>query len=204
MVYDIKPKSLVDIVKFEKGSRIGRKHIREAWNRCGFDPFWERYYFPWNTPNWDNLTGFEFNGYNLSPMARMFGIGQFRKAFFDAGGRKLGYNLFMQQNGVENEWVPKEGANPRGFFEVEFDEGMHPHAMRINYSKGKMGLFHDPLMDYVLQHPENPDLLVGLAYWSVFGLDLGRAGFFILEKAGEIPKERMDDVETLNIVNKYV
>ena len=150
-------------------------------------------------PDLDGLVGWEFRGINRLPLngvpvAQLVGIKKFMKGFFRAeDGRVMGYNCPVVQNVLDGRWhtKPSDTAPTRfGFYEVaQVDptarDNQYLHAVLLDYGKGGNKPL-DPtrgLRDYVIQvDPENPDLLLGKAYYAVGPGRIGGLNYFILER----------------------
>ncbi len=144
------------------------------------------------TPEWDQLRGFEFRGFNVGTPPKLLGIQKFKKGFFNKSDQPFGYNIPVMQNGLYGKWISKpHDENPKrfGWYSVgpvdpNAKENKEPHAFLINYHDGNNPL-HDGswiLRDYIVQvDHDNPDLYLGKAF-----LALGPArvfsNFFIIER----------------------
>ena len=153
------------------------------------------------TPGLEDLVGFEFKGYNLPFITQVLGFRKFKKGFFldfgqtVEGGMVSGYNVVVNQNGLEDPWVasPSE-ENPKrhGFYRVyrvrpSEKDNFYPNALLLNYGIGDNPILNPArlLRDYLVQvDPANKDLLLGKAY---FALGPARAfpSFFVLERYNE-------------------
>ncbi len=149
-------------------------------------------------PSLEGLVGYEFKGYNLPFITRILGFRKFKKGFFLEPGQSTekgeisGYNVVVAQNRLQDPWLAEPNdANPKrhGFYRAykvrrsEVDDA-YPNALLLNYGLGGNPRWNPAglLRDYLVQvDPENPDLLLGKAY---FALGSARAfpSFFVLER----------------------
>ena len=69
------------------------------------------------TPDIKKLIGYEFRGYNLTPVATILGIRKFTKGFYLKDGKKpFGYNIPVLQNSPYEPWTYKPSdENPKRF-----------------------------------------------------------------------------------------
>jgi hypothetical protein len=150
------------------------------------------------TPALAGLVGYEFKGYNLPFVTQILGFRKFKKGFFlDSGqssekGEISGYNVVVEQNRLQDPWIAKPSdANPKrhGFYRVyrvresEVDD-LYPNALLLNYGLGGNPRWNPAglLRDYLVQvDPENPDLLLGKAYFAI-GSQRAFPSFFVLER----------------------
>ena len=145
------------------------------------------------TPAIDNLTGFEYRGYNHPHLMALLGIRKFIKGFVtDGQGASFGYNTPVRQNGLDGAWsaLPDEDRPKRfGFFRVvpvapDAPDNAYRHAILLDYGRGGNAPYDVTrvLRDYVVRiAPGSDELLLGKAY-----LALGRVrlplSFFLLER----------------------
>ncbi len=150
-------------------------------------------------PDLDGLVGWEFRGINRLPLndlplATIVGIKKFAKGFFRAeDGRVMGYNCPVVQNVLDGRWHTKPSdAMPKrfGFYAVHpvdptARDNNYLHAILLDYGKGGNARL-DPtrgLRDYVVQvDANNPDLLLGKAYYAIGPGRIGGLNYFILER----------------------
>jgi len=150
------------------------------------------------TPDLDQLVGWEFRGINHPTWARLAGIKKFVKGFFrdeqgrDDAARVMGYNCPVVQNVLDGRWhtKPSDTAPKRfGFYEVApvdptARDNEYLHAVLLDYGKGGNKPW-DPtagLRDYLVQvDRSNPDLYLGKAYYALGPLRV-HSNFFILER----------------------
>ena len=144
-------------------------------------------------PALESLVGFEWRGYNVPWFTRLLGIQKFIKGFFQAGDRVEGYNIPVQQNGLEGPWLDRptpEAPERFGFYYVarvdqESADNFYPEAILLDYGASPRNPAYGIerlLRDYVVQpDPENPDLLLGKAYFALGGLRLP-SNYFVLER----------------------
>lgn len=144
------------------------------------------------TPNLDDLVGWEFRGINHPAWARIAGIKKFVKGFFRDGDTVFGYNCPVEQNVLDGRWrtKPTDDAPKRfGFYKVApvdptSRDNFYLHSVLLDYGKGGNKPW-DPtggLRDYVVQVDEhNPDLFLGKAYYALGPLRV-HSNFFILER----------------------
>jgi hypothetical protein len=140
-----------------------------------------------------SLVGSEWCGYNTPPMTRLLGIQKFIKGFFQGPDRIEGYNTPVAQNGIDGPWLPQPNAqNPRrfGFYVVSLvdirkRDNFYPAAELLDYGASRRnprGSIERSLRDYLVQpDPANDDLMLGKAYFAVWGWRIP-AGYFVLER----------------------
>ncbi len=146
------------------------------------------------TPDFENLAGYEFRGWNTPAFASLLGIRKFKKGFYHKDGKPFGYNIPVRQNGLNGQWICKPSDdNPGrfGFYSVNKPGTIpisekEPHALVLDYSAGDNKLFEGSfLRDYLVQpHPDNPEIYLGKAY-TALGSKLIMPSFFVLERHRE-------------------
>jgi len=146
------------------------------------------------TPDLAGLAGWEFRGLNSPTFFRLLGIKKFVKGFWrDAAGATWGYNYPVEQNPNDAGWfaTPSVVAPKRfGFYRVEpvdptSRDNQYLHALMLDYGKGGNPRFDASagLRDYLVQvDANNPDLLLGKAYFALGPLRVPTFSFFILER----------------------
>lgn len=154
-----------------------------------------------STPSLERLAGYEFKGYNLPFLTQVLGFRKFKKGFFPGqgqsveGGEITGYNVMVEQNGQEAAWIAKPSEDEpkrHSFFRVyrvrhSERDSLYPNALLLNYGLGGNPPWNPArfLRDYLVQvDPDNPDLLLGKAYFSAGPLRLFPS-FFVLERHNE-------------------
>lgn len=145
------------------------------------------------SPALESLVGFEWRGYNTSWRTRLLGLQKFIKGFFREGGRVEGYNIQVQQNGLDGPWLDQpapESTKRFGFYLVarvdrESVDNLYLEAVLLDYGASPRNATYRIerlLRDYVVQpDPANPDLLLGKAYLALGRLRLP-SNSFILER----------------------
>lgn len=151
-------------------------------------------------PPFEELVGWEFDGWNVGMLAGGFGLNRkFRKGFYEGPARTegpspfiQGYNIPMHQDGADKPHRAKpsdESPKRFGFYRV-FDASKSPRhhrygkALLLDYSLGGNGFSAPSLLrDYlVCVHAGNADLLLGKAYLALGPLTV-LGGYFILQRA---------------------
>jgi len=144
------------------------------------------------TPNLEDMVGWECRGMNQPFWARFAGIKKFIKGIEQRDSGVFGYNTPVVQNGVNKPWISKprgRAAKRFGYYQVEAVDATsidnkYLHAVLLDYGKGGNSRF-DPsagLRDYVVQvDAGNPDLFLGKAYYAVGSRRIS-TNFFILER----------------------
>ena len=147
-----------------------------------------------STPALSSIAGWEFRGLNTPPWFRLLGIKKFMKGFWKAeDGQVYGYNCPVEQNGLRDPWIAKpDDANPKrfGFYTVSpvdatARDNRYLHALLLDYGKGKNPRFDASagLRDYLVQvEPNDPNILLGKAYYAAGPLRVPTYSFFILER----------------------
>jgi hypothetical protein len=143
------------------------------------------------------LAGFEWRGYNLSWRVKLLGLQKFVKGFFEAGAGVEGYNIPVEQNGLDGPWrrLPTP-ANPRRYafycvtrVDPRAVDHLYPQAILLDYGASPRNpprAIERRLRDYVVQpDPANPDLLLGKAYIA-FGRYRLASNFFLIERLGPV------------------
>ncbi|MBA3463847.1 MAG: hypothetical protein H0T46_28075 [Deltaproteobacteria bacterium] len=163
----------------------------EATSRAGLETIFQN----GSMPDLEGLVGWEFRGINRLPLnfipfGQLVGIKKFLKGFFRGGdGRVMGYNSPVDSsNALDGRWNIK--PKKFGFYEVhEVDatarDNEYLHALLLDYGKGGNKPYDVTrgLRDYLVQvSPDNPDLLLGKAYFAVGPARIGALNFFILER----------------------
>jgi hypothetical protein len=146
-------------------------------------------------PDLEGLVGWEFRGINRLPLnfipfGQLVGIKKFLKGFFRGeDGRVMGYNSPVDSsNALDGRWniQPKKF----GFYETypvdaTARDNEYLHALLLDYGKGGNKPYDVTrgLRDYLVQvYPDNPDLLLGKAYYALGPARIGGLNFFILER----------------------
>ena len=150
------------------------------------------------TPPVEGLVGYEFKGYNLPFITRVLGFRKFKKGFFLGAGQSVekgeisGYNVEVVQNRLEDPWIAEPSdANPKrhSFYLAyrvrpsEVDD-FYPNALLLNYGLGGNPAWNPAglLRDYLVQvDPQNPDLLLGKAYFALGSFRMFPS-FFVIER----------------------
>jgi len=148
-------------------------------------------------PTPEQLSGYEWRGYNTPKWTGRLGIQKFIKGFFTVGSAVEGYNLRVTQNGLDGPWqqLPTP-ENPKafGFFTVKptnpnSRDNHYPNSTLLNYGESRRNRWHriddvtmKVLRDYVVQpDPGNPDLMIGKAFIAL-GPARIYSNFFIIER----------------------
>jgi hypothetical protein len=149
-------------------------------------------------PALSDLVGWEFRGYNTNPGAELLRIRKFKKGFADDPNNSdtlAGYNVIVRQNGLNAAWISKmrhgEPHRHAPFTVRPLRPGEckdHENALLLDYKlPGKLPM--DPswiLTDYLVQvYPDNPDLLLGIAYAEVGPVKVF-GSFFVAERYNHI------------------
>ena len=153
----------------------------------------ERVFIDGITPDLESLVGWEFRGINSPSWARLVGIKKFIKGFYRRDGGVCGYNSPTVQNKLADEWIARpDDDNPKrfGFYTVTpvdptARDNTYLHALLLDYGEGDNPRT-DPsrgLRDYLVQpYADDPNLLLGKAYFAVGPLRVPTFSFFILER----------------------
>ena len=146
------------------------------------------------TPDLASLAGWEFRGLNTPSYMRFLGIRKFVKGFWrDDAGATWGYNYPVEQNVVDGGWygLPSVVAPRRfGFYTVApvdptATDNKYLHALLLDYGRGDNPRLDASagLRDYLVQvDADDPDVLLGKAYYALGPLRVPTASFFILER----------------------
>lgn len=153
-------------------------------------------------PDMNVISGWQYQGWNLSLMALMMGIRRFTKGLqtnttgSGDNAELNGYNLWIKQQGGPNDtWVPS-APHRHGFYKVSRSalsrtEFKHPHALLLDYGRGGNPWYQPAkvLRDYIVQvYPNDPTLLIGKAYVALGGLRIF-GGNFVMRRS----KDKSDD-----------
>ncbi|MCA9773339.1 MAG: hypothetical protein KC466_13075, partial [Myxococcales bacterium] len=101
------------------------------------------------SPNFADMEGWEFKGFNTPPWARLLGIQRFKKGFFKRGTLAFGYNIPVDQRAPAGTWTckPSDAAPKRfGFYEETPADSRYPHALLLDYGLGGNGLRPEGLL----------------------------------------------------------
>jgi hypothetical protein len=144
-------------------------------------------------PTLGSLVGFEWRGCNISWRLKALGLQKFIKGFFRDGERVEGYNIPVQQNGLDAPWLGQptpESPKRYAFYAVipvdqESMDNFYPDAILLDYGASQRNPAYGIerlIRDYLVQPDSmNPDLLLGKAYLAVAKLRLP-SNFFVLER----------------------
>lgn len=160
----------------------------------------EKIFLQGSMPEFDDLVGYEFDGFNTLDLTPVLGIRRFQKGFFQdpkvGAGEIGGYNVTIAPGGVTEHWdqVVKGGAVHRhSFYRVypvrddEVDD-LYPNAVLINYDTPRNPAWNPgPLRDYLVKvYTDDADLYLGKAYaavgpkWRVF------VSYFVLRRGPKV------------------
>lgn len=148
-------------------------------------------------PNFEDLVGWEFQGFNPYAHMKLLGIQRFVKGFFQKAGeappeqveRIYGYNLFCAPKAPEGEWraLPNEDTPQRhGFYDV-YAEGpgsKFAHSLMLNYGVPENHNLNPErvIRDYLVQvNPNDPTLLLGKAFLQLGPVRVP-SNFFLLRR----------------------
>jgi hypothetical protein len=128
-------------------------------------------------PALDSIDGWEWRGYNRPATTSLLGIRKFIKGFVSTERGLEGYNLRVEQNGLEGAWTPVAGTRPYAFYVVVERDG----ALVIDYA----GSDRNPrfgverlIVDHLVQpDAETANLLLGRAR-----LGLLPHSYFVLQR----------------------
>ncbi len=152
------------------------------------------------TPDFKELGGFEFDGYNTMDLTQLIGIRRFRKGFLEAdetvGSDELGgYNVTVRPGPPTTEWdiVYKKGKphrhSPYRVYRAPAGdkEDKYPHSLLINYDCPRNPVWNPGfLRDYLVKvTPDNPDLFLGKAYVAL-GPARVYVSYFVLKRAEKV------------------
>lgn len=146
-------------------------------------------------PSVEALVGFEFRGANIGAVPRRLGLQKFIKGFFDGPDSVEGYNIPVDQDGLDAPWTPKphhEQPHRFGFYLVSpvraHRRGLdsrYPNAMLLDYGaslRNPRTRIERVLRDYlVVPDPNRSDVLLGKAYFAA-GVARLPVGFFVIER----------------------
>ncbi len=152
------------------------------------------------TPTFDELGGYEFDGFNTMDLTQVIGIRRFRKGFLAAdetvgAGEMGGYNVTVRPGPPTKPWdvVYKKGRphrhSPYRVYRVPRGdkEDRYPNALLINYDC-KRNPFWNPgfLRDYLVKvTPDDPNLFLGKAYVAL-GPARIYVSYFVLRRAEKV------------------
>ncbi len=151
-------------------------------------------------PLTDDIVGWEFEGWNVNPGARIIGSRKFKKGFFGNPeiygdpdrGYAWGYNMTVEQNAFDEPWIPTPSpADPtrRFFFGVvpgaKANRPKYPETLVIDYRLWKEYFPLNPVgytVDYlVYPNPGDPTLALGKSYFEAGPLT-PFLGYFLLRR----------------------
>lgn len=144
-------------------------------------------------PDLEALSGWEFRGRNVAWWAKRSPILKFIKGFYtDGQGQGWGYNIPVEQNGLDAPWICKPSdQDPKrfGFYTVgpvdpASRDNVHLASLLLDYGRGKNPLLDASkvLRDYLVRiDPDSDDLLLGKAYLAL-GPSRVPSNFFLLER----------------------
>ena len=144
-------------------------------------------------PDMDDITGWEFRGYNVSDILTLARMRKFKQGFHDnEGGFIIGYRVKVRQNRLGEAWIDKVKRQESvkhswcDVCPVRSDEldNIYPNALLFNHAC-KRNPRLDPSRlrrDYLAQvYPDNKDLLLGKSYIALLHQHVP-IGFFVLER----------------------
>lgn len=148
-------------------------------------------------PDPEKLVGWEFRGFNKPFITKVAGFQKFKKGFYRKNDEPWGYNIPVEQGGLERPWTCRPSdTDPKrfGFYKIKdsssVDKAKESDSVLLDYADGGNGLFEGSfLRDYVKQvDPDNEDLYLGKAYTEIAGAQVFPT-FFIIERDREAPRE---------------
>jgi hypothetical protein len=147
------------------------------------------------TPEPEELAGWQFRGANSMKWASLARIKKFIKGFYLEGdGGLRGYNCPVAQDRLDRPWRARpDHDRPRrfGFYTVEpvdatRRDNAYLHAVLLDYGRGDNPRL-DPsrgIRDYLVRVDDEPDIFLGKAYYAV-GPARVPVGYFVLERLRE-------------------
>jgi len=149
-------------------------------------------------PAFDDLVGWEFDGANTAKSAHLIGAAKFRKGFYEGpplrpGGPEpfiQGYNIDVRSGPLTEAWhaKPSDQAPTRKFFyrvHAVVPGARHSrfeNALLLDYGLTAKFSVASPLRDYLVQvYPDDPDLLLGRAYYALGPVSIPLS-FFVLKR----------------------
>ena len=153
-------------------------------------------------PTLKQLEGYNFRGLNvgfMSKMSKLIGTQKFIKSFYSIdyhyGSMLTGHNIVVKQGkpGVAYEKVFKDGRSKvQGVYLVEAENTnykKYPNTALLHYGRGDNPCWQPAkrLREYLAQpYADNPDLLLGKAYFSLGLFEVFVGVFFVLERLEKI------------------
>lgn len=152
------------------------------------------------TPEFTELVGYEFDGFNTMDLTQLIGIRRFRKGFLAAdetvGNEEIGgYNVTVRPGPPTAEWdiVYKKGKphrhSPYRVYRVPAGdkEDKYPQSLLINYDCPRNPVWNPGfLRDYLVKvTPDNPDLFLGKAYVALGAMRV-YVSYFVLHRAEKV------------------
>lgn len=147
-----------------------------------------------NGPEPDALAGWEWRGFNTPRWTRLAGIQKFVKGFDTTASGVEGYNIRVRQGSIQTPWVQRpspEAPVAFGFFTVsKVPAGaLHAGSTLLDYGASRRNRWWRiddtsmrVLRDYlVIPDPAHPDVVLGKAYFEIFG-SLWFSNFFVIER----------------------
>lgn len=140
-----------------------------------------------------DVLGWEFRGWNVNAMTKLFGTRKFKKGFFGnpAFAHAWGYNVPVQQNKFDEPWIAKPSdADPNRYFfygvvtAADADQPKYRNSLVVDYRKWDYFVLNPVgyTVDYlVYPEPGNTDLILGKSYGET-PLIKPFLGYFILER----------------------
>ena len=144
-------------------------------------------------PARESLIGFEWRGCNTSWRLKAMGLQKFIKGFFQEQERVEGYNIPVQQNGLDAPWLARpipESPKRFAFYLVTqvnrwSVDNLYPEALLLDYGASRRNPAYGIerlIRDYLVQpDPANLDLLLGKAYLAI-GIVRLPSNFFVIER----------------------
>jgi hypothetical protein len=149
-------------------------------------------------PDFRALAGWEYRGVNTPRAVQALGLRKFIKGFYlDEGGRSLGYNVRVTQDGLGDPWTAVScdaAARRSGFFSVgavdpRARERAYPRALLLDYSARGNRDISRLLRDYLVRVIGGSDeLLVGKAHLALGPLRVP-VSYFVLERLQRAPSD---------------
>jgi hypothetical protein len=139
------------------------------------------------------MAGFEYRGFNHPRRMAALRARTFAKGFAADANGVHGYNMLVEQTGLDGELLPRPSPDrPRrfGFFRVtpvdpQARDNAHLHAVLLDYGAARNPRLSvvRALRDYVVcVESGSDDLLLGKAYLAVGPARIDARHFFVIER----------------------
>jgi hypothetical protein len=156
-------------------------------------------------PEYEQLVGYQWRGWNTDPNLRYLGLRKFIKAFFRGEYGEEGCNVRVAQSDLSEPWrqLLRNGRiRPYAFYAVGAQttatrQPANPRALLLDYgasARNPWWHIERRIRDYLVRpSADEPDVMLGRA-WLGFGTVRFASSFFVIERFAEFDPANTEPV----------